>query len=341
MPRPLRIQYPGATYHVMCRGNRGAVVFAEDADARLFLRTVGEGAERAGFLVHAYTLMSTHYHLLLETPEGNLVESMKWVQGTFTQRHNALHRNWGHLFQGRYKAKLIEEEDPRYLGRVAMYIHLNPAAAGLAGVKGKKGLLSYRWSSLPQHVGRPSQRPPWLMSARVLGCEGMRDTPSGRRAYRALVENEARALGTKGKGPAGRAEWAGMERGWYHGSKAFRDLLLEHLAEDECLGALRADDAQQQRERSEHAAEAFVRECLDTLELRERDLPKLKKGDERKLLIAGLLSRHYPVSRAWIAGRLHLGHRSRVTEGARLTENPPPPLRAKKKELQSILQFSG
>ena len=85
MARPLRVEYPGALYHVMCRGNRGGVVFEPEDDAQLFLKTLGEGAERAGFLVHAYVLMSTHYHLLIETPDGNLVESMKWVQGTLMQ----------------------------------------------------------------------------------------------------------------------------------------------------------------------------------------------------------------------------------------------------------------
>ena|SRR6056297_844295 len=96
MPRPLRVEYEGARYHVMCRGNRDQVVFGSADDCRLFLKTLSESVQRAGFVVHAYALMKTHYHLLIETPNGNLVESMKWLQGAFTQRMNAMHQTWGH-----------------------------------------------------------------------------------------------------------------------------------------------------------------------------------------------------------------------------------------------------
>ena len=85
MLRPLRVEYEGARYHVMCRGNRGATVFGTEEDVRLFLKTLSEAVQRADLVVHAYALMSTHYHLLLETPAGNLVEGMKWLQGTFTR----------------------------------------------------------------------------------------------------------------------------------------------------------------------------------------------------------------------------------------------------------------
>ncbi len=78
-------------------------------------------------VAHAWCLMSNHYHLLLETPQGNLVDAMKWFQGTFTQRYNAHHKPWGHLFQGRYKAKVIDDEDASYFRVVSEYIHLNPA----------------------------------------------------------------------------------------------------------------------------------------------------------------------------------------------------------------------
>ena len=105
MPRPLRVEYEGARYHVMCRGNRDQTVFGSADDCRLFLKTLSEAAQRAGFTVHAYALMKTHYHLLIETPNGNLVESMKWLQGAFTQRMNAMHQTWGHLFQEKGSAK--------------------------------------------------------------------------------------------------------------------------------------------------------------------------------------------------------------------------------------------
>jgi putative transposase len=115
MPRPLRIEYEGARYHVMCRGNRETTVFGSDADADLFLKTLGEACARTDWKVHAWVLMSTHYHLLLETPHANLAEGMKWFQGAFTQRMNAMHKTWGHLFQGRYKGKGVSLRCEEYL----------------------------------------------------------------------------------------------------------------------------------------------------------------------------------------------------------------------------------
>ena len=108
MARALRIEYPGAVYHVMARGNQGGPVFADDLDRRRWLETLAEGCEKTGWQVHAYVLMGNHYHLLVETPEGNLVAGMKWLQGTYTQRYNGRHGIFGHLFQGRYKALVVD-----------------------------------------------------------------------------------------------------------------------------------------------------------------------------------------------------------------------------------------
>ena len=99
MARPLRIEYPGAVYHVMARGNHGQEIFKDDRDRHCFLETLGEACEKTGWTIHAYVLMGNHYHLLVETPEGNLVRGMKWVQGTYTQRYNSRQRLFGHLFQ--------------------------------------------------------------------------------------------------------------------------------------------------------------------------------------------------------------------------------------------------
>ena len=131
MARPIRIQYPGAVYHVMARGNHGQAIFQDDADRQRFLETLGEACEKTGWRIHAYVLMGNHYHLLVETPEGNLVAGMKWVQGAYTQRYNGRHKLFGHLFQGRYKAVPVEGGDAIILQVVSTYIHLNPARAGL------------------------------------------------------------------------------------------------------------------------------------------------------------------------------------------------------------------
>src|SRR6516165_6697004 len=130
MPRPLRIEYPGALYHVMARGNQGRPVFRDDTDRQLWLETLGQACGKTGWRVHAYVLMGNHYHLLLETPEANLEAGMKWLQGTYTQRYNGRHKLFGHLFQGRYKAVLVDpQEKEGYFQVVSTYIHLTPARA--------------------------------------------------------------------------------------------------------------------------------------------------------------------------------------------------------------------
>ena len=120
MPRSKRIEYAGAHYHICCRGNNGQDIFRTDDGRRLFLATLSESCSQTQWKVHAYCLMGNHYHLLLETPEANLVDGMKWLQGTYTQRFNAMFRCRGHLFQGRYKAHPVQtEQGLTYFRRVS------------------------------------------------------------------------------------------------------------------------------------------------------------------------------------------------------------------------------
>src|SRR4030043_1613235 len=130
MARKVRIQYPGASYHSSNRGNRREPIFRSNHDYTLFLRTIGETCERTGWKIISYILMRNHYHILLETPEGNLVDGMKWFQSTYTQRFNRRHGVVGHLFQGRYKALIIDPKECENLLSVSDYIHLNPVRAG-------------------------------------------------------------------------------------------------------------------------------------------------------------------------------------------------------------------
>jgi REP element-mobilizing transposase RayT len=109
MARKIRIEYAGAAYHVMARGNQGRDIYTDDSDRKLWLQTLAEATEKTGWRIHAWVMMSNHYHLLLETPEPNLVAGMKWFQGAYTQRYSysSRHGLFGHLYQGRYKA-LVE-----------------------------------------------------------------------------------------------------------------------------------------------------------------------------------------------------------------------------------------
>jgi REP element-mobilizing transposase RayT len=131
MARKLRVEYPGAVYHVMNRGDRREEIFKDDKDRERFLETLGEVCVKTGWQVHAFCLMGNHFHLVVETPQGNLVAGMKWFLGTYTSRFNRRHKLFGHLFSGRYKALIVDGSGHGYLKTVCDYVHLNPARAGL------------------------------------------------------------------------------------------------------------------------------------------------------------------------------------------------------------------
>src|ERR1041385_7372492 len=115
MPRKLRIEYPGAIYHVMNRGDHREDIFKDDSDRERFILTLGEACQKTDWQVHAYCLMRNHFHLVLETPRANLVAGMQWFLGTYTARFNRRHKYCGHLFSGRYKALLVDSSSSGYL----------------------------------------------------------------------------------------------------------------------------------------------------------------------------------------------------------------------------------
>jgi hypothetical protein len=135
--------------------------------------------------------LGNHFHLVSETPRGNLIAGMKWLLGTYTQRFNRRHRLSGHLFQGRYKAQVIDAETPGYLRAACDYVHLNPARAGLVGRA--EALENWRWSSYPQYLRRPQLRSEWLRTDRLLGEHGIGcDNIRGRRELAARMKAQRR-----------------------------------------------------------------------------------------------------------------------------------------------------
>ena len=140
MARAWRIEYKGALYHVLSRGNAGQNIVKDDDDCHLFLETVGDLAERFGIDIFAYVLMDNHYHLLFRTRRANLSKSMQWFGATYTKRFNLRHDQAGHLFQGRFKNMLVQND--AYLLQLSYYIHRNPLRAGMV-----RRLVDYRWSS--------------------------------------------------------------------------------------------------------------------------------------------------------------------------------------------------
>jgi len=154
MSRPLRIEYPGAWYHVMNRGRRRENIFLSRNDYQIFLQVLQEASDAWNLKVSAYCLMSSHYHLLVHTPEGNLSRCMRHINGIYTQRFNRRHNNDGQLFRGRYKAVLIDADS--YLLEVLRYIHRNPLQAGIVD-----NLKDYEWSSHHGYVSR-AKKWDWL-----------------------------------------------------------------------------------------------------------------------------------------------------------------------------------
>jgi len=190
--RKLRVQYPGAIYHLMNRGDLGEPTFKDDADRARFLETLGQCCTQTDWQVHAWCLMNNHFHLVIETPKANLVAGMKWFLGTYTGRFNRGHKLFGHLFSGRYKALLVEGSGNGYLKTVCDYVHLNPARARL--LRAEQALSAYRWSSYPEYLKAAGRRPGWLRVDRLLGEHGIpKDSPAGRGQFAARMEGEDRA----------------------------------------------------------------------------------------------------------------------------------------------------
>src|SRR5438552_4096048 len=149
MPRTMRVQYPGATYHVMNRGDRQENIFVDDVDRQDFLKTLAEGCQKTGWRVHSYCLMKSHFHLVVETPNANLVDGMRWFLSAYTIHLNHRQKLFGHVFSGRYKALIVEGSGNGDLKTACDYVHLNPARAHLLGEAHR--LASWRW---PHGSGR-------------------------------------------------------------------------------------------------------------------------------------------------------------------------------------------
>lgn len=312
MAREVRIQYPGAFYHIVARGNTGAPVYQDDADKKWFLETLGDTCAKTGWMIHSYVLMRDHYHFLVETPEPNLAVGMKWLQGTYTRRHNLRHRRFGHLFQGRYRAVPIEAS--HYFSVVSAYIHLNPVRAGLLRL-GEQPLTSYPWSSYPFYFKGPEDRPAWMQVERILGELGcLAADDHSRQSYTTYMECCASEWGT----PKGRQrlekQWHMIRHGWYIGSKDFRNQLLVEVGRIRHLHQPASYFGGAKSAHDEQAAEALLELGLRRLGFSVSQIQMKAKGAPEKQVLAWWLRRRTTMSRQWISDRLRMGDESRVTK---------------------------
>lgn len=320
----LRVEYTGACYHVINRGNYRRNLFTGTGAAEGFVRTLGEAAAKYGWRVHAFVVMSNHFHLAVELTEPNLSEGMKWLQGTWVRRANGFRRLIGRPFQGRYKALLVEPGHA--LGQVAHYVHLNPVRAGLVAAH---EAAKYPWSSLPWWTRK--DRPDWLEAATVLGeAGGLPDNAKGWGKYRAYLEFLATDAAAAKELVAKR-----MSRGWCVGGTGFRAAVKRELAQ-------RGADLERERfARMEPEAHRAERELVWEEKLMKLaraagvDLHHLgpAKSAPAKVLLAAAMKQSTSVANGWLARRLGMGQPASASQFVRRKLLEP----AGRAEVESLL----
>ncbi len=212
MARQWRIEFEGAYYHVLSRGNERKDIFSDNDDRISFIETLGKMSDRFDIEVYAYTLMDNHYHILLKTNKPNISKSMQWFGTTYTRQYNIKHKRNGHLFQGRFKSFLIENDE--YLMLLSCYIHRNPLRAGIV-----RRLVDYPWSSYSIYAyGKKS--PEWLLTKPILS---LLDTKNKHLAYRKMVQSYSKEE-TK--------IWEDFRHGLFLGSQKFIDRIKSKYLSD-------------------------------------------------------------------------------------------------------------
>jgi putative transposase len=294
MARRLRLEFPGACYHVINRGNYRTDVFRTAKAKAAFEQCLFEACRKSGWVLHGFVLMRNHYHLAVATPAGNLVAGMQWLQATFANRFNRLRGERGHLFQGRYKALLVEEGAA--LGQVCHYLHLNPVRAGIVSVE---RLREYRYSSY-WYLWEKRRRPAFLDPTVALAdAGGLADQRNGWQAYSAYLAWQASA------GPAGNTPaYACLSRGWALGAPEFKAALIEDHA---LLASSRAWEAAGAREVRQQHWETALATALTAVKHTLPEAAKDRKSADWKLAIAAWLKTGTQVSNGWLSRRLSLG----------------------------------
>jgi hypothetical protein len=266
--------------------------------------------------------MSNHYHMVLETPEANLVAGMKWFQGTYTKRFNVRNRQWGHLFQGRYKSVVIDADEPEYFCTACDYIHLNPVRAGLVEGEGQQTLRDYKWSS-SWFLSRPGREdPPWLNLARIVQAHAHRlGDRQPRMCYLNYLKSRSVEERCLSEDQVERGEYKALRRGWVFGREAFKEELKEPLHEE--LKGLHREtvSGEPRRLHDEHEAAGLLRGACAVVGLRLSEKDRLRKNDLRKQTAAWFLFRKTPMGQDWLARQLGMGNRANVSRAVKEIED--------------------
>ena len=278
----------------MSRGDRKEDIFHNDVDRQDFLKTLGEACQKTGWQVHAYCLMRNHFHLVVETPNANLVAGMRWLLSSYTIRLNNRRKETGHVFSGRYKALLVDGSGSGYLKTVCDYVHLNPVRVRL--LQAEDRLSGYPWSSFHYYLAAKRHRPEWIRADRLLGEHGIKeDSAAGRHEFEKRMEIR--------RNDEEKEQWKEIRRGWCYGSDEFRKEMLERTEEKkpETLSF------EIKRETGLAKAERIVKEELRRLNWKEGDLKIRGKSDPEKLRMGARLRKETTLTIKEICLRLHLG----------------------------------
>jgi REP element-mobilizing transposase RayT len=293
MARSLRVEYPGAVYHVLNRGNYRKPVFETPEARDAFEACLFGACDRYGWRLYAYCTLSNHYHCALETTETNLSVGMQWLQSTFANRFNRAHQAHGHLFQGRFKSLIVERDE--YLGPLIHYIHLNPIRANLATMDKPD---TYRWSSL-WYLDK-KKRPVFMDLSLGLHYAGnLADTPKGRRQYKAYL-----AWLQEDNTMKRRLQFSSLCRGWALGSKTFKEELVEKYLP---VGSVRHLEGADFQEANQVRWEAMVKACMKSLGKTKADVQSNRKAALWKVMIACSMKERTSVSNVWLAKTLNMG----------------------------------
>jgi putative transposase len=306
---------------VLNRGNYRGWIFKEEGARHAFEECLFQACVRCGWLLHAYVLMGNHFHLAVETPEGNLTVGMQWLQSTYANRFNRLRKSSGHLFQGRFKALVIEKGES--LGRLCHYIHLNPARAKIVNVETLK---EYRYGSY-WYLNNRKQRPDFLRLGSALEWAGqLADTPAGHKAYEAYLRWQLE------DGPAGNGKaYESLSKGWALGSKEFKQSLID----DHKLEAVnRAWESMGAKELARMKWQKELEVLLE--EIGEKERLDLRKSAPWKVAIAVEMKRRLPVLNGWLAEQLQMGSGMYVSKHVGLARHPAHPSRKWLKQLEMV-----
>jgi putative transposase len=307
MPRTARLEFPGACYHIINRGNYRRNIFEAEGARASFEKTLFEACERSGWRLHAFVIMRNHFHLALETPEPNLSIGMKWLQATWAARFNRFRKIQGRPFQGRFKSLLVQPGTA--LSEVCHYIHLNPVRAKVVKIE---QISQFRWSSLHHYCNGIA--PACLDGLAALeSVGGIRDERTGWKKYRDYLafrmsdDSAARAIRLKR-----------LSRGWSIGDEDFREDMRRRLGSNRGVEVRRFAGMTSQEwaaERAQHWHASLDR----LLQLTDIKLSELgdRTTDPNKVKLAYLLKSVTDASNAWITAQLGMGKPATVSQNVR------------------------